>query len=78
VDVELTLPTASAPPRQLDIAPGFPGNDLSDAQQLARFADCMAYAPWPLPPAQVQALLDAVDGLATLPDARALTDLLVA
>jgi 2-methylcitrate dehydratase PrpD len=78
VDVELRLADGRHHLRQLDIAPGFPGNELTDAQQRARFADCMAYAPWPLAERQVQALLDAVDGLATLPDARALTDLLVA
>lgn len=78
VDVELRLTDGRRHLRQLDIAPGFPGNELTDAQQRARFADCMAYAPRPLAAHQVQALLDAVDGLATLPDARALTDLLVA
>ena len=44
--------------RSLDIAPGFPDHPLSDAQQRARFDDCMAYAP--RPPAQVGRFLDAV------------------
>ena len=38
--------------RSLDIAPGFPDDPLSDAQQRARFDDCMAYAPRPLAPQQ--------------------------
>jgi hypothetical protein len=64
--------------RSLDIAPGFPGNELSDAQHEARFADCMAYAPRPLPPAQAAALSRALDAPDTLADARELTTLLVA
>lgn len=78
VDVELLLANGQRHVRQLDVAPGFPGNELTDAQQRARFADCMAYAPQPLGDTQVNALLAAVDGLATLPDGRALMDLLVA
>ena len=61
--------------RGLDIAPGFPGNDLSDAQQQARFDDCMAYAPRPL--TRVPALLEALRNLDRLADARELVRLLV-
>lgn len=78
VDVDLTLANGQRHHRELDIAPGFPGNGLSDAQHLARFADCMAYAPHPLPPANAQALLAAIDGLAGLGDACELVDLLIA
>ena len=56
--------------RSLDIAPGFPGADLTDAQHLARFQDCMAYAPHPPSPAQVQVLLDQISNLSRLPDVR--------
>ncbi len=78
VDVDLTLHNGQRHHRELDIAPGFPGNDLSDAQQLARFADCMAYAPRPPPAARVQAFVAAVQGMASLADARELLDLLLA
>jgi len=64
--------------RGLDIAPGFPGRPLSEAQQLARFHDCMAYAARPLPAGQVQDFLDAVDGLERLADAWDLVTLLIA
>jgi len=64
--------------RALDIAPGFPGAPLSDAQHRARFDDCVAYAPHPLPPAQVQQLVDAIDSVASLDDARRLSALLIA
>jgi 2-methylcitrate dehydratase PrpD len=62
--------------RGLDIAPGFPGNDLSDAQQRSRFDDCMAYAPRPLP--RVLQFLDAVQHLGELKNARELAGMLVA
>jgi len=78
VDILLRTRDGREHRRGLDIAPGFPGQPLSDAQQLARFHDCMAYAARPLPPAQVPAFLDAVAGLEALPDARALVTLLIA
>ena len=49
VDVLLHTDDGRTHARSLDIAPGFPDNPLSDAQQRARFDDCMAYAPRPLP-----------------------------
>jgi 2-methylcitrate dehydratase PrpD len=64
--------------RSLDIAPGFPGNPLSDVQQRARFDACMDYAPRPLPPAQRADFLDAVAHLVELDDARGLVQLLLA
>lgn len=72
VDLVLTTTDGTHHARSLDVAPGYPGNPLSDAQQLARFNDCMAYAPRPPAPAQVQALLAGIDGVAALPDARVL------
>ena len=75
VDVNLTLRNGRHHHRELDIAPGFPGNDLSDAQHEARLADCLAYAQHPLP--DTSALVVAVRGLEHLPDARVLMDRLV-
>lgn len=77
VDVVLTLTGDVEHRRSLDIAPGFPGNELSDAQHEARFADCLAYAPRPLPAARAKALSQALDGLDALPDARELATLLI-
>jgi 2-methylcitrate dehydratase PrpD len=77
VDLILTLADGSVHARSLDIAPGFPGHDLSPAQHLARFADCMAYAPWPLAAAQAQRYWDQVQNLAQVADACQLLDLLL-
>lgn len=72
VDVILTTSDGQRHHRQLDTAPGYPGNPLSDEQQLGRFHDCMAYAAMPLQATQVQAFLDGVQGLDRLADARTL------
>ncbi len=77
VDLVLHTTDGKVHERALDIAPGFPGNPLSDTQQRERFDACMAYAPQPLPRAQCEAFLAAVDGLAELADARRLAALLV-
>ena len=63
--------------RQLDIPPGFPGAGLDDAQHLARFRDCLAYAPRPPSPAQTEQFLQALEGIAALPDVRALVPMLI-
>jgi hypothetical protein len=78
VDVSITTTDGRVHDRGLDIAPGFPGNDLTDAQQLGRFHDCMAYAATPLSATQVAAFLEGVDDMASLRDARSLMDTLVA
>jgi 2-methylcitrate dehydratase PrpD len=77
VDVALTTSDGRTVLRQLDIAPGFPGNGLSDVQQIARFEDCVAYAAQPLPRRQVDAFLGGVEALESLDDARRLIDLLI-
>ena len=51
--------------RGLDVPPGFPGNDLDDAQHLARFADCVAYAPNPPAAAKDGRLLRSIEAIAT-------------
>ena len=75
-DVEIVTRDGAVHRRGLDIAPGFPGRPLSEAEQQARWRDCMAYAPRPLPDAA--ALRATLQDLAALPDARTLLPLLVA
>jgi 2-methylcitrate dehydratase PrpD len=77
VDLVVTTRDGRAHERRLDIPPGFPGNDLDDAQHLARFRDCMAYAPHPPAPAQAERLLQSIEAMASLADVRALVPLLV-
>lgn len=72
VDVKLTTLAGTVHERKLDVSPGYPGNELNDEQQQARFMDCMEYAARPLSPAQVQGFLGDVERLETLADARGL------
>jgi 2-methylcitrate dehydratase PrpD len=76
VDLTLELASGRTHTRSLDVAPGFPGADLSDAQHLARFDDCLAYAPRPLSAAQRGACLAALERLSELDDARRFAALL--
>jgi 2-methylcitrate dehydratase PrpD len=78
VDLEVRTLHGRTLTRALDIAPGFPGAALSDAQHRARFDDCVAYAPRPLPAPQVERLVDAIEHASALDDARLLAALLVA
>jgi 2-methylcitrate dehydratase PrpD len=57
VDLSLTTHAGRVLRQSLDIAPGFPGAELTDAQHLARFEDCLAYAPHPPSRKQVDVLL---------------------
>jgi 2-methylcitrate dehydratase PrpD len=78
VDLVLTTRDGKTHARGLDIPPGFPGNDLDDAQHLARFGDCVAYAPDPPAAARNGQLLQSIERIAELPDVRALVPMLVA
>ena len=68
---------AHAPARGSTSRRAFPGAELDDAQHLARFSDCLAYAPRPPSAAQREQLLQAIDGIAALPDVRALVPMLI-
>jgi len=72
VDVALATRDGRRCALSLDVAPGFPGHPLSEAQHQRRFDDCMAYAPWPLAPAAARALREGLDVLAQADDALAL------
>jgi 2-methylcitrate dehydratase PrpD len=77
VDLVLTTLDGAVYRRGLDIAPGFPGRGLSEAQHLARWRDCLAYAPRPPTAAQAQGFLEDLAGLESLPDVRTLLARLV-
>ncbi len=77
VDLQISLRHGQVHAQSLDIAPGFPGAQLSAAQHRARFDDCLAYAPRPPSAVQASGLLQAIAQLGELPDVRALLPLLV-
>ena len=76
VDLDVTTRSGQIYKRALDIAPGFPGADLSDAQHEARFHECMAYALQPLSKDRIDQILVTLQELPTLADARVLAGLL--
>ena len=78
VDLELRTTDGRRVSRSYDIAPGYPGNGLSDAEYRARFDDCMSYAAYPLDGDQIARLLDTVATIECAADASVLAGLLVA
>lgn len=76
VDLAVTTTDGRTLGRSLDIAPGFPGAELSADQHRARFDDCVDFAPRRPPAPQVAALLAALERVDMLDDARQLGMLL--
>jgi 2-methylcitrate dehydratase PrpD len=77
VELDLTTTDGRTFHRQLEASPGFPGNELTDADHAARFTDCMQYSARPLSDAQIAAFRSSLATLETLGDARTLIDLLI-
>jgi 2-methylcitrate dehydratase PrpD len=63
--------------RRIDIAPGFPGNPLTEEEQEARFHDCIAYAEKPMVKEKVEEIVESVAHIEDLSDVRALIPLLL-
>jgi len=78
VDMTITLKDGRELFRQIDVAPGFPGNPLTKDEQEARFRDCIAYAKKPLPKKKVDEIVESVARIEQLSDVRALIPLLLA
>jgi 2-methylcitrate dehydratase PrpD len=77
VDLKVTTRDGRTRTWGVDIAPGYPGEDLKPEQHLARFRDCMDYAAVKLAPDQQSGLLAAIDGVEQVKDVRELLPLLV-
>lgn len=77
VDLRIETRDGRHASRSTDIAPGYPGNALTEADHRARFQDCMDYAAWPLQPNQINRWLSLISALPTLTDVRELVPLWV-
>lgn len=77
VDLSLTTHAGQVLRQSLDMAPGFPGAELTEAQHLARFEDCLAYAPHPPSRAQVEVLLGQLPHLQQVRDVTELVQCLM-
>lgn len=62
--------------RRLDVAPGFPGRPLSEAEHRARFDECIDYSSVGFPRARADELAGAIAALDQLDDVRRLVELL--
>jgi 2-methylcitrate dehydratase PrpD len=58
--------------KQIEIAPGFPGNPLSQAEHQQHFRDCLGVAPTNLPTEKGERILALIVGLEELDDVREL------
>ncbi len=63
--------------RAMDIAPGFPGNELSGKDHEERFWDCMEFAGERIARKSAEKILSLVDGIETLEDIRMVVPLLL-
>jgi 2-methylcitrate dehydratase PrpD len=77
--VDLTISTTDGrrAEKKLDIAPGFPGNELTVDEHRSRFAQCLEYAERPLSELQAAELLESIDSVERTEDVRSLLRLLV-
>jgi len=78
VDMKATMKDGREFFRQLDIAPGFPGNPLSSEEHESRFRDCIAYAARPIHQDRVDQVVERIAGIERMDDVCALIPLLQA
>jgi 2-methylcitrate dehydratase PrpD len=64
--------------RQIDIAPGFPGNPLSDRDHEKRFEDCIGYSKMPIGDKKSKKIVELVHDFEDVDDVRKLVRLLIA
>ena len=76
VDLDVTTRDGKVHHRELNIAPGFPGADLTDAQHEARFRECLAYASRPFSEGKRDQVLALLQDLPAMADVRVLAGLL--
>jgi 2-methylcitrate dehydratase PrpD len=70
IDVEITVASGKAYRYALDIAPGFPGNALTEEEHLQHFENCLDYAPFRISGNKRSAILNSVAKLETSDDVR--------
>ena len=77
--VDLTIVTTEGQTRvkKLDIAPGFPGNSLSDAEHHQRFTECIDYAKNAIPDHRLKELVDSIEDIDKMKDVQNLVHLMI-
>ncbi|MDB4443808.1 MmgE/PrpD family protein [bacterium] len=77
IDIRLETNGGDKFQKSMDIAPGFPGNPLTQKDHEARFWDCMDYAPKPIKKEKAEELLSKILELEKLDDARSIIPLMI-
>jgi 2-methylcitrate dehydratase PrpD len=77
VDMRITTRDGKTHYKGIDVAPGFPGNSLTQEEHEERFWDCVDFAGEHLPRQNTQDLLTLIAQLEDVPDVRAMIPLLV-
>jgi 2-methylcitrate dehydratase PrpD len=63
--------------RKTDVAPGFPGNELTGKDHEGRFWDCVDFAGMPIPRENAEKLASMVETIESLADIRLIIPLLI-
>jgi 2-methylcitrate dehydratase PrpD len=75
-DMEIVMADGTVYNGGIDIAPGFPGNPLTDDDHMQRFLDCIDVAPEWFERERVGGLVEFIMAVAEQPDIRSLVELL--
>jgi 2-methylcitrate dehydratase PrpD len=76
MDMEITMTNGKVYQSGIDIAPGFPGNPLTDEDHMQRFMDCIDSAPEWFTRERVEEIIAFIDGIEEESDVRGLVHLL--
>ena len=76
MDMQITMKDGRVFKRGIDVAPGFPGNPLTDDDHIQRFMDCIDFAPENFDGQRVQDIVSFVRNIVKAPDVRQLVHLL--
>lgn len=76
MDMEITMTNGEVYRSGIDIAPGFPGNPLTDEDHMQRFMDCIDYAPEWFTRKHVDEIISFIKEVEKEPDVRGLVKLL--
>lgn len=77
LDMRVLTRSGKAYSDKMDIAPGFPGNELSEEDHQQRFLDCMDFAGKRMARENAEKIVSRVKGIETLKDIRSLIPLLL-
>jgi 2-methylcitrate dehydratase PrpD len=76
MDIRVSLRDGKEYKRQVDIAPGFPGNPLSRDDHRKRFEDCLAFAKKPVSRKNADKIVASIENIEDMEDVRSLIKLL--